>query len=132
VEEAFFNSAPENSKELINKNYYIKLEKITDFNELQDEEYNNINSNNPNFKFSLEENGLYYKFENTYIQDFSGIKSGKHYNIFVKIEKLLKDKESLVFEEVPNMVNWNYGEIRNNYLEYYYKENNKYTLNTES
>lgn len=156
VEKAFFSSAPENSKELINKNYYIKLTK-DDFNTANDSDqdfnpnllskndFNEIEANDQNFKFSLEKNSsseeeedkkiLYYKQGNTYIKDLSPTSetsSYKHYNIFVKIEKLLKDKESLVFEEVPNMVNWNYGEIRNNYLKYYYKENNKYTLNTES
>ena len=148
VEEAFFNSAPENSKELINKNYYIKLTE-NDFNTVNDShqdfnpnlfsknDFNKIEANDPNFKFYLEENndGLYYKKDNVYIKDFPprSESSYKHYNIFVKIEKLLKDKESLVFEEVPNVVNWNYGEIRNNYLKYYYKDSDgQYIKNEEN
>lgn len=141
VEKVFFSSKPKNSGELINKNYYIKLEKSADFNELQnEEEYDNINSNNPNFRFSLEENNnsseeenkvLYYKEGNIYKKDPSSTSSNKHYNIYVKIEKLLKDKESLVFKKVPNVVNWNYGDIGKNYLKYYYKENEVYILNAE-
>lgn len=136
VEKAFFSSLPENSKELINKNYYIKLTE-DDFKVLQDEEYNNINSNNPNFKFSLEENneGLYYKKDNVYIKDLSprSKPSYEHYNIYVKIEKLLKDKESIIFEEVLNVVNWNYGEIKKNYLDYYYiNSSGEYIQNTDS
>jgi len=150
VEKVFFSSKPKNSGELINKNYYIKLEKSADFNELQnEEEYDNINSNNPNFRFSLEENNnsseeendsseeenkiLYYKEGNIYKKDPSPTSSNKHYNIYVKIEKLLKDKESLVFKKVPNVVNWNYADIGKNYLKYYYKKDETtYERNRES
>jgi len=141
VEKVFFSSKPKNSGELINKNYYIKLEKLADFDELQDEEYDNINSNNPNFKFSLEKNNsleednkvLYYKEGNIYKKDPSPTSSNKHYNIFVKIEKILKDKESLVFKKVQNVVNWNYADKNENYLKYYYKKNETtYERNEES
>ena len=134
VEKVFFSSKPKNSGELINKNYYIKLTE-DDFNELQDKGYNNIDFNNPNFKFSLAKdtdlNGLYYKSGNIYIQDLLREEPYKHYNIFVRIEKMLKDKESLVFKKVPNVVNWNYADIGENYKKYYYKENEVYILNTE-
>ena len=148
IEEAFFSSAPKNSGELINKNYYIKLTK-DDFNTdddsnpnlLSKDDFNKIEANDPNFKFSLEKNSsseeedkkiLYYKQGNTYIKDLSPTSEHKYYNIYVKIEKLLKDKEYLIFKEVPNVVNWNYGGIRKNYLKYYYKENGKYELNKDS